>query len=136
MVTIRRDTERAAGDFAEHMESLLDHPNPDGMWRNLIDTEGAFAEYSSTALIATAMIRGVERGWLDAAVYDPRIDAAWEAILTRTGSDGSPVDRCESTNKQETLDDYLARGAIPGTDVRGEGMAQMFATEMMAREER
>ncbi len=130
------DAERIAGYFAEHMEALVDHQNPDGMWRNVIDIEGAFAEYSSTAMIATAMIRGVEHGWLDAAVYDPHIDAAWKAILTRTGSDGTLVDVCESTNKQETLDDYLARGAILGTDVRGGGMALIFATEMMAREER
>jgi rhamnogalacturonyl hydrolase YesR len=108
MVTIRRDTERVAGGFAEHMESLLDHQNPDGMWRNLIDIEGAFAEYSSTAMIATAMIRGVERGWLDAAVYDPRIDAAWEAILTRTGSDGSPVGANPPTNKKPSTITSLA----------------------------
>ena len=86
-------------------------------------------------MIAAAMIRGVERGWLD-AVYDLRIDRAREATLTRTGSDGTFDDRCESTNKPETLDDFLARGAAPDTDVRGEGMALNFATEMMAREER
>jgi rhamnogalacturonyl hydrolase YesR len=130
------ETQRIAGFFRDHMEAILDYQNADGMWRNVIDIEGAFAEYSSTAMIATAMIRGVERGWLDAEVYEPPIDAAWDAILVRTGSDGTLVDVCESTNKQETLDDYLARGAILGTDVRGGGMALIFATEMMARGER
>jgi hypothetical protein len=40
------------------------------------------------------------------------------------------IDVCESTNKQKTLDDYLRRAAIVGRDVRGGGMALLFATEM------
>ena len=69
-------------------------------------------------------------GWLDAKTYQPRVDAAWHAVLTRTGSDGVLLDVCESTNKQRTLDDYLRRAALNGRDPRGGAMALVFATEM------
>jgi hypothetical protein len=76
------------------------------------------------------MLRGVRRGWLDADTYQPRVDAAWRGVLARTGSDGSLVDVCESTNKQESLEAYLNRAAILGRDERGGGMMLIFATEM------
>ena len=38
--------------------------------------------------------------------------------------------RCESTNKQPSLDAYLHRAAILGQDLRGGAMALLFATEM------
>jgi hypothetical protein len=76
------------------------------------------------------MLRGIRNGWLDLAQYQPRVDAAWQAVLARTGSDGVLMDVCESTNKQETLNDYLNRAAILGRDVRGGGMALIFATEL------
>jgi rhamnogalacturonyl hydrolase YesR len=101
----------------------------DGMWRQVIDKPGAYPEFSATAMIGTALLRGVRRGWLEAAAYQPAIDAAWEAILARV-KDGAVVDVCESTGKQKSLEDYLNRVAILGQDTRGGGMAFLFATEM------
>jgi hypothetical protein len=40
------------------------------------------------------------------------------------------VDVCESTNKQNTLEDYLNRAALLGPDPRGGAMAMLFATEL------
>ena len=51
-------------------------------------------------------------------------------MLTRTGSDGTLLDVCESTNKQRSLDDYLRRAALTGRDPRGGAMALLFATDM------
>ncbi|HLQ75948.1 MAG TPA: glycoside hydrolase family 88 protein, partial [Terriglobia bacterium] len=86
--------------------------------------------FSSTAMIATSMLRGIRNGWIDARTYQPRVDKAWRAILARVGANGILFDVCESTNKQNTLDDYLHRAAILDRDPRGGGMALMFATEM------
>ena len=122
--------DRIVGYFREHMATLAEFQDADGMWRQVIDVPGAYAEYSSTAMIGTAMLRGIRNGWLDADEYGPRADAAWRGVLTRTRSDGVLLDVCESTNRQETLDDYLRRRAILDRDVRGGGMALMFATEM------
>jgi unsaturated rhamnogalacturonyl hydrolase len=40
------------------------------------------------------------------------------------------VDVCESTNKQNTLEDYLHRAALLGPDPRGGAMVMMLATEL------
>ena len=122
--------ERIVGYFRNHMERLGEFQDADGMWHEVIDYPGAYAEYSSTAMIATAMLRGIRNGWLDEDTYRKRVDDAWQAVLRRTGSDGVLVDVCESTNKQDTLDDYLSRAAILDRDVRGGGMALIFSTEM------
>jgi rhamnogalacturonyl hydrolase YesR len=101
------------------------------MWRNVIDRPGAYPEYSATAMIATAMLRGVRNGWIDRQTYEPLIEKAWKAILARTSDDGRLVDVCESTGTRGlTDDDYLRRTAILGRDDRGGGMAMFFATEL------
>ena len=82
-------------------------------------------------MIATAMIRGIRRGWIEAATYRPIVDRAWKAILSRTGSDGRLVDVAESTGTRGlTQKDYLRRAAILDLDPRGGAFAMLFATEM------
>jgi unsaturated rhamnogalacturonyl hydrolase len=116
--------------FLRHMAALATHQTPEGLWRQVIDHPGAYAEFSSTAMIGLAMLKGIRRGWLDAFAYQPRVEAAWRAVAARIGRDGVLFDACESTNKQRSLDDYLRRAAILGRDPRGGGMAMLFAVEM------
>jgi unsaturated rhamnogalacturonyl hydrolase len=117
-------------EFRRHMSALSGFQSEDGMWRQVIDDPASYSEYSATAMIAIAMLRGINNGWLDPDIYQPLVDNAWRAVVMRTSSDGRLIDVCESTNKQKTLDDYLRRAAIVGRDVRGGGMALLFATEM------
>jgi unsaturated rhamnogalacturonyl hydrolase len=116
-------------DFQNHMRALEKFQDRDGMWHEVIDEPGSYAEFSATAMIATAMLRGLRRGWLDAS-YNTRIQAAWRAILARTGPDGVLLDVCESTGKQKSLEDYLNRAASFAKDARGGGMAMLLATEL------
>jgi rhamnogalacturonyl hydrolase YesR len=116
--------------FRRHMARLAEFQDSDGMWREVIDEPASYAEFSATAMIATAMLMGVRNGWLDAHAYQPRVDKAWQAVATRVGSEGLLMDVCESTNKQKSLDEYLHRAAILGRDPRGGAMALLFATEM------
>lgn len=116
--------------YRRHMARLLSFQDVDGMWHEVIDHRGSYAELSSTAMIGAAMLRGIRNGWLDAATYQASVDAAWRAVLARAGSDGTLLDVCESTNKQPTLDAYLNRAAILGQDERGGGMVLFFATEL------
>jgi rhamnogalacturonyl hydrolase YesR len=124
--------ERAAilRSFQNHMAVLSLHQDADGMWRNVIDHPGAYPEISATAMIGFSMLRAVRRGWLPAKTYRPRIDAAWRAVLARSGAKGSFLDACESTTKQKSLQDYLQRAALLGPDPRTGGMVMLFATEM------
>ena len=117
--------------FQRHMAMLARFQDENGMWRNVLDRPGAYSEYSATAMIGTAMLRGVRRGWLDRATYQPLVDRAWQAILTRTSAEGHVVDAAESTGTRGlTDDDYLRRAAILGRDDRSGGMAMFFATEL------
>ena len=101
------------------------------MWRNVIDRPGAYPEYSATAMIATAMLRGIRNGWLERGKYQPLVDRAWQAIRARTRADGGLIDVCESTGTRGLSDDdYLHRAALIGRDDRGGGMAMFFATEL------
>jgi rhamnogalacturonyl hydrolase YesR len=117
--------------FQQHMATLARFQDENGMWRNVIDRPGAYPEYSATAMIATAMLRGINKGWLDRSMYQPLVARAWRAILQRTNADGEMVDVCESTGTRGmTDDDYLHRMAIMGRDDRGGGMAMFLATEL------
>ena len=120
--------------FQQHMSALAQWQQPDGTWRQVIDHSGAYPEYSATAMIAAAMLRGIRAGWLDAKGYQPRLDRAWKAVLARTGRAGHLVDVCEGTGKQKSLEAYLHRAAILGQDARGGGMALFLATELAAPE--
>jgi rhamnogalacturonyl hydrolase YesR len=117
-------------EFQQHMFVLAKFQDEDGMWHEVIDQPGSYAETSATSMIGFAMERGIRRGWLDPAAYQPRVKRAFSAVLARVGKDGQLVDVCESTNKQKTLEDYLHRAAILGPDPRGGAMAMLFATEM------
>ncbi len=121
---------RILRSFQDHMAVLSIHQDADGMWHNVIDHPGAYREISATAMIGFSMLRGVRRGWLPARAYRPRIEAAWRAVLARSGAKGSFLDACESTTKQKSLEEYLQRAALLGPDPRTGGMVMLFATEM------
>jgi len=99
------------------------------MWHEVIDYPGSFAEISATAMIATAIRRGISRGWLDES-YQPVVNKAWHAVQMRSSSEGFFVNVCESTNKQGSVEAYLNREALLGPDDRAGGMLMLFATEM------
>jgi rhamnogalacturonyl hydrolase YesR len=125
------DYPRLLASYRTHMEALARFQDENGMWRNVIDRPGAYPEYSATAMIATAMLRGIRNGWLERGRYEPLVQRAWRAILARTGTDGRLVDVCESTGTRGLTDEgYLRRAAILGRDDRGGGMAMFFATEL------
>jgi unsaturated rhamnogalacturonyl hydrolase len=117
--------------FRQHMARLAQFQSEsDGMWHEVIDEPASYAEFSATAMIATAMAMGVRNGWLDSRTYQPLVENAWHGVNMRIGAEGGLVDVCESTNKQPSLDAYLHRAAILGQDPRGGAMALLFATEM------
>jgi hypothetical protein len=122
---------RLLSSYRAHMAALARFQDENGMWRNVIDRPGAYPEYSATAMIATAMLRGIRNGWIERETYEPLVQKAWKGILARTGPEGRLVDVCESTGTRGLTDqDYLRRTAIFGRDDRGGGMAMFFATEL------
>jgi unsaturated rhamnogalacturonyl hydrolase len=116
--------------FQQHIAALTRFQDADGLWHEVIDKPGSFAEYTATAMIGTAIQRGIRNGWLEGKSYRPHVDQAWHAVSARTAPDGRLLDVCESTNKQKTLDDYLNRAALFDKDARGGAMGLLFATEL------
>ena len=113
------------------MQALSRFQDANGMFREVIDYPGAYPEYSGTVMIATAMMRGIRKGWIEASVYQPIVDRAWRAILARTAPDGRLFDVAESTGTRGmNFKDYLRRGAILDRDPRGGAFAMILATEI------
>jgi rhamnogalacturonyl hydrolase YesR len=123
----------ALQSYRQLMAALLPLQTRDGLWRNVVDHPGAYAEFSATAMIGFAMQRGLKNGWLKGPSYREAVARAWQAVNSRTSSSGSFIDVCESTARMTSLDQYLQRAAILGNDARGGAMAMLFATELMIK---
>ncbi len=112
-------------------QTLAKFQTSNGLWRQVVDNESSYEEFSCTAMIGAAIKRGLKRKWLKGDPYETCVEDAYVAIDKRTRDDGSVEGVCESTGKQKSLEAYLTRRAITGIDARGGAMALYFATEMM-----
>ncbi len=118
------------GIFTKQMRGLASWQAPDGTWREIIDRPGAYREETATAMIQTAMARGVRLGWLDRS-YAPVVDRAWRALSAHIAEDGGLVDVCSGTGAGPTPRYYFDRPAIEGPDDRGGAMALVAAMERL-----
>jgi unsaturated rhamnogalacturonyl hydrolase len=115
--------------YLRQMAGLKGQQSPDGTWRQVIDEPGAYREESATAMILTAMVRGLRLGWLDPS-YRPVVDRAWRALAAHVTETGDIVDICTSTGAGPTRRYYFDRAAIDGPDDRGGAMALLASMEM------
>jgi unsaturated rhamnogalacturonyl hydrolase len=112
-----------------HLAALLPHQDFSGCWHQVIDHPESYREFTATAMITYALMRGIRAGRLDASTFGPPAERAWEALKRRIADDGTLVDVCTGTGKQRSLRDYYDRPAILGRDDRGGAMALLVATE-------
>ena len=115
--------------YRKLMAALLPYQTRDGLWRNVVNYPGAFAEFSGTAMIGFALQRGLSQGWIKGRDYQRAVDRAWLAVNSRTSSAGTMIDVCESTANLTTVEQYLQRAAILGEDPRGGAMAMRNTTQ-------
>jgi rhamnogalacturonyl hydrolase YesR len=118
--------------FRKQMRGAAKWQAPDGMWREIIDRPGAYREETATAMILTAMARGVRLGWIDRS-FAPIVDRAWRALSAHVTEDGGLVDVCSGTGAGPTARYYFDRPAIEGADDRGGAMALVAAMERLSR---
>lgn len=121
---------RVLAIFRAHMKGLVPHQAADGMWRQVVDEPGSYRELTVTAMVLTAMARGLRLGWLDAPTYRAAVDRAWLGLVARIGDDGTLMDVCTGTGSGPTLQYYLNRAGITGADDRGAAMALTAALEL------
>ena len=115
--------------YRRQMAAVLKQQAPDGMWRQIVDEPGAYREETATAMLMTAMARGVRLGWLDRA-YLPAVQRAWRALAAHIAADGTVVDVCANTGAGPTRRYYFDRPAVTGADDRGGAMALLAANEI------
>lgn len=115
--------------YRRQMRGMRDHQAPDGMWFQVVDTPGSYREASVTALVLTAIARGIRHGWLDSS-YRSVVDRAWRALLVHVRIDGTLVDVCISTGAGPTRRYYLDRPAVNGADDRGGALILGAALEV------
>jgi rhamnogalacturonyl hydrolase YesR len=105
--------------------------SPDGMWREVLDEPGAYREETATAMLLTAMARGIRLGWISHD-YDKAVDRAWLGLLAHVNGDGTVIDVCTGTGVGPTKRYYLDRAALTGADDRGGAMALLASMELIA----
>jgi rhamnogalacturonyl hydrolase YesR len=120
--------------YRRQMTALRSWQAPDGAWREVIDEPGSYRELTATAMITTAMARGIRLGWLPRGDYQQAVDAGWRAVAARVTESGDLVDVCTGTGagQNATFEYYVNRPAIVGPDDRGGAMALTAALEVQA----
>ncbi len=109
-----KDRPRIMKGYHTMMESLLKYQTPGGMWNQLIDEPDCWAETSSTAMFTYAFIRGVKKGWLDAAKYAPAARKAWMAMIPYIDERNNVAEVCIGTGKKNDKQYYYDRPRLAG----------------------
>ena len=116
--------------YRRHVAALVKHQSDDGSWRQVVDEPTSYRELTVTAMTTAALARGIARGWIDRATYEPIMTRGWQAVAARVNADGTVKDVCSGTGAGETKDYYLNRPAVNGADDRGGAMALLAAIEV------
>ena len=112
-----------------HLDALIAHRRPSGMFSQLLDLPGTYQELTAVCMVGYATARGLRLGWLDDS-YRTFADSLWLAAAERIGSDGEVVDGCTGTGAVNDRRFYIDRAAEYGRDDRTGNLALWFAVEM------
>jgi hypothetical protein len=121
--------------YRRQMAAIRRQQSPDGSWRQIIDEPGAYREETATAMLLSAMTRGLRRGWLDPS-YQDAVKRAWRALSAHVAADATVIDVCAGTGAGPTKRYYFDRPAVTGPDDRGGAMALTAALDMYEYERR
>jgi rhamnogalacturonyl hydrolase YesR len=124
------DRPRVLEIYRKQTKALAAHQSDDGSWRQVVDEPSSYRELTVTAMTVAALARGVTRGWIDHATFDPIINRGWAAVAARVNTDGTVKNVCSGTGAGPTKEYYLNRPEVNGADDRGGAMALVAAIEM------
>lgn len=80
-----------------HIEGLAKYQTKDGFWHQLIDRNDTYQETSATAIYTYAIARAVNRGYVDAAMFGPMANLAWNAVASKVTANGQIEGICVGT---------------------------------------
>ena len=119
--------------YLKMMESLRHYQRDNGLWGQLIDSQEAWDETSSSAMFTYAMIMGVKKGWLKKSIYTPVARKAWLGLLTYLNAQGDISNVCEGTNRKNDYQYYLDRKSKTG-DMHGQAPLLWCAWALLQNE--
>ena len=116
-------------DFLLMSEGLLKCQRDDGFWNpSLVSTNYAMPETSGTALFLYGFCWGIEKGYLDAAVYRPAADRAWQAMASEAVHPDGFLGWMQGTGKDPSAGQPLSYTRIPDFEDYGTGCFLLGAT--------
>jgi unsaturated rhamnogalacturonyl hydrolase len=118
--------------YQKMMAELIKDQNPDGTWRQLIDHPEAWEESSSTGMFTFAMVEGVRHAWVPEDTYGPAARKGWIALAGFVDQNADVTNICIGTNKQNSLDYYLARPRKTG-DFHGQAPVLWTARALLEK---
>jgi len=116
--------------FKAHAEASINVQSADGRWHQVLNETSTFLETSTTAMFLLSFIKGVQNGWLDAAVFNPVIEKAWSGLSLAIQSDGTVTGICEGTGIGTNVAFYQARGTGYSSSSPGLGSVLKAAVAM------
>ena len=120
--------EETQQSFVRQIEALVKHQDATGSWHQVVDHPESYPEFTSTCMIASAILLGIKTGVLPREDYRQIIAQAKQATIRRIAPNGFINDVCTGTGKQKNLRGYLDREAIQGRNDRAGAMALLFLT--------
>jgi rhamnogalacturonyl hydrolase YesR len=80
-----------------HAKGLASYQSREGFWHQLIDRNDSYQETSATAIYTYAIARAVNRGYVDAQMYGPMANLAWNAVASKVTANGQIEGICVGT---------------------------------------
>ncbi|MCM4157245.1 glycoside hydrolase family 88 protein [Gramella sp. AN32] len=80
-----------------HIKGLSKYQDGTGFWHQLIDRNDTYLETSATAIFAYAILRAINRGYIDKMSYSPMAILAWNAVSTKVNEQGQVEGTCVGT---------------------------------------
>ena len=80
-----------------HIKGLAAYQTKEGFWHQLIDRNDTYQETSATAIYTYAIARAVNRGYVDAPMYGPMANLAWNAVASKVTNAGQIEGICVGT---------------------------------------
>ena len=117
-------------DFLMMSKGLLACQREDGFWNpSLVSTNYAMPETSGTALFLYGICWGISHGYLDAKVYRPAADKAWQAMVRDAVHADGFLGWMQGTGKDPSAGQPLSYTRIPDFEDYGTGCFLLGAAE-------
>jgi rhamnogalacturonyl hydrolase YesR len=92
-----------------HVNSLLKYQDASGLWHNVVNEPKSYLETSGSAIFASCIATGINKGWLQKSKYQQPLLKAWKGIESQIEEDGTVKNICIGTMCSTDLNDYLKR---------------------------